>query len=202
MPRYIEVDSERLSKLHEGLELIEMVDRDAFRNLDLFIYGVTTNPQIVDAAKEAIAESEEVAEQDVQLAEVAVAIPLSSDIIYYLAGSGLTLRREDFAYTGGGGEGVRTMSFAFAHYRPKAVLSYFSKLAVASSDAWLDDFLRKEGSGKPATVTQNVRRTEEATQPGVPPTAEQPTAEQPAAPQAQMPKQTSLDQKFLDEFLD
>lgn len=193
MPRYVEVDAERLSKLHEGLELIESVDREAFRNLDLHIYGITNNPQIVDAAKEAIAESEEVAEQDVQLAEVAVAIPLSSDIIYYLAGSGLTLRREDFAYMGSGGEGVRTMSFAFAHYRPKVVLNYFSKLAVASSDAWLDDFLRKEGSGKPATVTQNVRRTEEATQPGVPP------APTPATPQ--MPKQTSLT-SLLDEFLD
>jgi hypothetical protein len=196
MPRYIQVSSERFSEMHETLALIEAVDRDGFYNLDLYIYGLTTNPQILDAAKEAIAEEAEIAEQDVQLAEVAVAIPLSSDIIYYFAGSGLTLRREDFAYMGGGGEGVRTMSFAFAHYRPKATFSYFSKLALANSSAWLDDFLRKEGSGKPATVTQNVRRTEEATQPGVPP------APQPAAPQGRMPKQTSLDQKFFDEFLD
>jgi hypothetical protein len=193
MPRYIDVDPERLSKLHEGLELIESVDREAFRNLDLFIYGITNNAQIIDAAKEAIAEDADVTEQDVQLAEVAVAIPLSSDIIYYLAGSGLTLRREDFAYMGTGGEGVRTMSFAFSHYRPKVTLGYFGKLAVASSDAWLDDFLRKEGSGKPAAVTPNVRRTEEATQPGVPP------APTPVTPQT--PKQTSL-ASLLDEFLD
>ena len=204
MPRYIEVDAERLSKLHEGLELIESVDREAFRNLDLHIYGITNNPQIIDAAKEAIAESEELTEQDVQLAEVAVAIPLSADTIYAIAGSGITLRREDFAYMGSGGEGVRTMSFAFSHYRPKVVLSYFSKLAVAASDAWLDDFLRKEGTNKPATVTQNVRRTEEATQPGAPAPAQPaaPQAQPAAAPQqAQMPKQTSL-ASLLDEFLD
>jgi len=193
MPRYIDVNPERLSNLHGALELIESVDREAFRNLDLHIYGITNNPQIVDAAKEAIAESADVTEEDVQLSEVAVAIPLSADIIYYLAGSGLNLRREDFAYQGAGGEGIRTMSFAFSHYKPQVTLSYFSKVALASSDAWLDDFLKKEGSGKPATVTQNVRRTEEATQPGTPP------ATSPAAPQ--MPKQTSL-ASLLDKFLD
>ena len=188
MPRYVEIDAERLPHLHEALELLEMVDRDAMRTLDLHLYGLTSNPQIVDAAKEAIAESEDVAEEDVQLAEVAVSIPLSSDMVYYLTGSGLTLRDEDFAYMGGGGEGVRTQSFTFSHYKPRVPLSYFSKIALASSDAWLDDFLRKESAGKPAEVTQNVRRSEEATQPGVP------------APQ--MPKQTSLDPSFLDEFLD
>jgi hypothetical protein len=198
MPRYIDVNADRLSKLHEGLELIESVDRDAFRGLDLFIYGLTNNAQILDAAKEAIAESEEVAEEDVQLAEVAVAIPLSSDMIYYLAGSGLRLQREDFAYLGSGGEGVRSMSFAFAHFKPTVTLSYFSKLSVASSDAWLDDFLRKEGSNKPAQITQNVRRDEEATVPGAPAAPAVP----PATPQ--MPKQTSLRSlsSLLDEFLD
>src|SRR5271157_1642909 len=192
MPRYVEINAERLSHLHEGLELLEQVDRDAMRTLDLFLYGISTNPQIVDAAKEAIADSEELAEQDVQLSEVAVAIPLGSDIIYYLDGSGLILRKEDFAYMGGGGEGVRTLSFAFSHYHPRVTLSYFTKIALASSSGWLDDFLRKEGTGQAAQVTQNVRRTEEATQPNVPATPEQPAAA-PAAPQTQqMPKQTSL----------
>jgi hypothetical protein len=190
MPRYIDVNPERLSDLHGALELIESVDREAFRNLDLHIYGITSNPQIVDAAKEAIAENADLAEEDVQLSEVAVAIPLSADIIYYLAGSGLKLQREDFAYMGSGGEGVRTMGFAFSHYKPTVNLGYFSKLALASSDAWLDDFLKKEGSGKPAQVAQNVRRTEEATQPGVPP------APQPARTSAL--KLSDLIDKFLD----
>src|SRR5271168_4730870 len=193
MPRYVEINAERLSHLHEGLELLEQVDRDAMRTLDLFLYGLTNNPQILDAAKEAIAEDAEIAEEDVQLSEVAVAIPVGSDIIYYLDGSGLILRKEDFAYMGSGGEGVRTMSFAFSHYKPRVTLSYFNKMALASSDAWLDEFLRKEGSGATATVTQNVRRTEEATQPGTPAAPEAPaTPQQPAPVQQQMPKQTSL----------
>ena len=66
---------------------------------------------------------------------------------------------------GGGGEGVRTLSFAFSHYHPRVALNYFQKLALASSDSWLDEFLRKEGTNKPAQITQNVRRDEEATQP-------------------------------------
>ena len=205
MPRYIDVRPEDLDKLHEGLKLLEMVDRDAVAGLDLFIYGISNNPQIVDSAKEAVADDAELDESDVQLTEVAVAIPLSSDTSYYLNGSGLILRREDFAYLGGGGEGVRTLSFAFAHYHPRVTLNYFTKIALASSDAWLDEFLRKEGSNKPAQITQNVRRDEEATQPNVPAAPTTP----PAAPQptgregvAQMPKQTSLDLSFLDTFLD
>ena len=206
MPRYIDVQAADLDKLHDGLKLLEMVDRDAVAGLDLFLYGISNNPQIVDAAKEAIADSEELDESDVQLAEVAVAIPLSSDTSYYLNGSGLILRREDFAYLGSGGEGVRTLSFAFSHYHPRVALNYFQKLALASSDAWLDEFLRKEGSNKPAQITQNVRRDEEATQPNVPAAPTTPAA--PAAPAtgregvAQMPKQTSLDLSFLDTFLD
>jgi len=207
MPRYIEVTPESLGKLHEGLNLLEQVDRDAMATLDLFLFGLTTNQEIVDAAKEAIADNAEVEESDVQLTEVAVAIPMGSDIIYYLDGSGLILRREDFAYMGSGGEGVRTMSFAFSHYKPRVTLSYFNKMALASSDAWLDDFLRKEGSGAAATVTQNVRRTEEATQPGTPTAPATPAAapqQQPPAAAPQMPKQTSLRTlaSLLDEFLD
>ena len=204
MPRYVNIDAERLSQLHTGLELLEQVDRDAMRDLDLFFYGLTNNPQIVDAAKESIADSKEVAEEDVQLSEVAVAIPFGSDVIYYLDGSGLILRNEDFAYTGTGGEGIRSASFTFSHYKPKVTLSYFSKMALASSDAWLDDFLRKEGSSKPAQVKQNVRRTEEATQPGVPAAPEAPAAAPEPAPQApatQTPKQTSL-ASVLEKFLD
>ena len=44
------------------LELLEQVDREGIRTLDLHLYGISNNPQIVDAAKEAIADSEELAE--------------------------------------------------------------------------------------------------------------------------------------------
>jgi hypothetical protein len=192
MPRYLEIDEQRLSNLHDGLEIMEMLDRDAMAGLDLHVYGITNNAQLLDAAREAIAESEELAEEDIQIAEIAVAIPINADTIYALRGSGIRMEREEFTYVGSGGEGIRSMSFAFAHYKPTVTLQYFSKIAIASSESWLDDFLRKMGSGQPAKVTPAVHRTEEATQPGVPP-----------APTPAIPKQTSDKlAKFLDDFLD
>lgn len=201
MPRYIEIDAERLSKIHDGLDLLEALDRSedagALRSLDLHLYGISTNPQVIDAAKEAIADANDVAEEDVALAEVAVAIPLNADTIYALSGSGIKLEREEFAYMGSGGEGVRSLSFTFGHYKPRVALSYFSKLAIASSDSWLDDFLRKQGSGQAAVVTPAVHRDQEATQP------QAPVAPATPAP-AGVPKQTSLRQlaALLDDYLD
>jgi len=169
MPRFIEIDESKLVALHDGLDLLEMLDRDAMSELDLYVYGITTNEGVVDAAREAIADSRDVTEQDVQLTEVAVAIRLGADTIYALHGSGIRLDNEDFAYMGEGGEGIRTLAFTFSRFKPTATLGYFNTLALAMSDAWLDDFLRKHGSAAPAKVTPAVHRTEEATQPGVPP---------------------------------
>jgi hypothetical protein len=197
--RYIDIDKERLSHLHEGLELLEMVDRDHVAEMDLCLYGITSDPQVLDAAREAIADEAELDESDVQLTEVAVAIPISSDTIYALTGSGIRLKNEEFSYLGSGGNGIRSMSFTFAHYKPTVNLNAFSKVGLASSSSWVDDFLRKEGNKQPAKITPNVHRTEEATQPApVAPTQPQ----QPQQPQPGMPKQTSLDSAFFDQFLD
>ena len=197
MARYVDINEERLSRLHEGLELLEMVDREAMHSLDLYLYGISNNAQLLDAAREAIADSEELEEQDIQLSEIAVAIPLGADTIYALMGSGIRAKREDFAYIGSAGEGVRSMSFAFAHFKPQIALSAFSKLALASSDSWIDDFLRQEGSGQQAKITPAVHRNQEATQPA--PVA--PANPQPAQPAQAMPKTTSL-RAILDDFLD
>jgi hypothetical protein len=199
MARYVDVNEERLTRLHDGLDLLEMVDRDGMHSLDLYLYGLSKNPQLLDAAREAIADSEELDETDIQLSEIAVAIPLGADTIYALMGSGIRAKREDFAYLGGAGEGVRTMSFAFGHFKPQIALSSFSKMALASSDSWLDDFLRQEGTGQQATITPAVHRNQEATQPAAPVAPAQP--QRPAAPTPAMPKQTSL-RAFLDDFLD
>lgn len=207
MPRYIDVDAKQLEALHAGLDLLEAVDRsegsEALRHLDLHLYGISNDAQILDAAREAIADNNDVAEEDVQVAEVAVSIPLGADVIRALMGSGIRLDRDDFAYMGSGGEGIRSTSFTFAHFKPTVTLNDFSKLAIASSDSWIDDFLKKNGSGQVATVTPNVHRTQEATQPQAP---AQP-APVPSVQGQPVPKQTSkVDGRklsaFLDDFLD
>ena len=142
MQRYVEVTAKQLFELRAGLELLASLDRDAVGDLDLCLYGITTNESILDSAREAVADSEELQEGDVQLSEVAVSIPCSGDNLWALTGSGARLNREEFAYMGTGGEGVRTLTFVFAHYQPRVTLGDFSRLALAlSGTAKLADLL-------------------------------------------------------------
>lgn len=198
MPRYVEIDEKALVGLHDAIDLLSSIAPDALEDMALCVYGITNNAGVIDAAKEAIADSEELQESDIELSEVAVAIPITSKGIYRLTGSGLKLDNQEFVFMGTGGEGVRSLSFTFANYKPTVTFAYFSKAAIASSESWLDDFLKKHGSGQAAQVTPAVHRSEEATVPGIPPAPELP---KPATPG--VPKQTSLKSlsAFLDDFL-
>jgi hypothetical protein len=167
-PRFVEVEESKIVEMRDTLDLLEMLDADSIKDMRLHIYGITTNPNILDAAREAVADSEDVQEEDVQVSEVAVALPLSGDIIYYLHGSGLKLGNDDFVYRGTGGEGIRTLSFTFSTFKPRATFKDFSKLAVASSQDELVDFLQKYGTPNAAEVVPAVHRTEEATVPQAP----------------------------------
>jgi len=213
MQRYLDTNEDQMLKLREGLELLETLDRDAVRELDLFIYGLTSDPQVLDAAKEAIASDseEEVSEDDVQLGEIALAIPISADTIYALTGSGIKLKDEYFAYPGVGGEGIRRSYMYSANYRPTVTLHSFSHLALASSDSWIDDYLGKiGGKAAPTEIAKKVQRTEDATRPQ--PVVEEPQTPVQAPPAAQpapapaapagTPKQTSLNiASLVEDFL-
>jgi|SRR5579863_91891 len=208
MQRYIDISEDQVLKLREGLELLETLDRDAVKELDLYLYGITNDPQILDAAREAIADSyeETISEDDIQLTEIAIAVPINSDTIYALTGSGIRLEKEYFAYTGGEGEGTRRAYLYSANYHPTVTLHSFQHIALGESDSWVDDYLEKEGSKQPAEIKKKVQRTEDATRP-VPTIAEPQTPVQappaaPQAPQTGVPKRTSLDLTGLvEDFL-
>lgn len=207
--RYLEVNEDSLSKLYDGLNILESLDLDAVHELDLYLYGLTQSEAIVDAAREAIADNADIDEADVQLSEVAVSIRVGSDIIRALMGSGFRAKGDDFAYMGAAGEGIRTQSFTFSHYKPVLALTEFTTVALAQGDSWLPDFLKQYGNKQPVEIKQNVRRTEEATEPNTPvaPASAAAPAPAPAAPAAPaIPKQTSqLDglklADVLEEFL-
>ncbi len=209
MQRYLDISEDQVLKLREGLELLETLDRDAVKELDLYLYGITNDPQILDAAREALAEDseDEITEEDVQLSEIAVAVPISSDTIYALTGSGIRLDREYFAYIAGEGEGTRRAYLYSAHYHPTVTMHSFQQIALAESDSWIDDYLEKAGSGQAAEIKKKVVRTEDATRPqpvvGEPQTpVEAPPAAQPAAAPAGTPKRTSLNlSKLVEDFL-
>jgi hypothetical protein len=205
--RYVEVDEEKLHAILDGLGLIEQVRTVAGSDhLDLCLYGVTHDAGILDAAKEAIADEMNDAdvpgtfsEKDVNLTEIAVAIPLSSDVLYALLGSGLKLKKENFVYPSPD-EGLRELNFRHANFQAVANAKKFSTMAIGESDAWLDSFFKQFATQpKPAP---EVRRNEEA----ILPTSAIPEAAPKEIPPPISPKKTSLKTKFniasaLDEFL-
>ena len=195
MLRYITVTKEDLEKLRDGLDIFERLNSDTYNEMDLHLYGLSTDSTILDSASEAIHENgsydeENEGELDIKVPEVAVAIPLSSDIIWDLLGSGMRIRDEEFCYMGTEGEGVRTGSFRWVQFHPSIFLNKFTELAIAESNSWLDDFLKQYGTKQPMQINKKVTRTEEATQPDVPVTPEAtppPVAPEAAAPPAATP---------------
>lgn len=93
---------DELTKLHAGLEVLERVV-----NLELWLYGIVTEPVFLDVAKEAIIKDAakfmnenggaKLEEGDIQLTEIAVAMPLSPSSIDALHGRGYPLNEMEFA---------------------------------------------------------------------------------------------------------
>jgi len=49
--QFIEVAAEDLMKLREGLGILESLNHEIVSSLDIWIYGITTSPGILDAAR-------------------------------------------------------------------------------------------------------------------------------------------------------
>lgn len=153
--RFFEVSEHALEDARPGLLLVEQLLKD--EHFVPFLYGLTTKTDVLYAAQSAIeddaGEDEEGNQIEVpKIAEVAVAVPFSSDTLYYLAGSGLMLQNEDIAYFAGD-EGARTLSIRWSGMRPRVHVNDFTKMALSDSDLDLDEFLKQYGKGLEATST-------------------------------------------------
>jgi len=198
---YTELYSGDEERLKDGLTILErVVDRSL---LDIWIYGITSDPAILDVAKEAIVADTEgseltLDESDIELTEVALALPASSDSLNLLLGSGYPLRDLTFLYQGGEGEGIRDVTFSGSHTTSGTVtIDKLGKRALAESNTYLDEFLRKRGSGTMAQIPKKVQRSEEAT-------VNAPHVPEPPALQTPQPvaKQTSLNiSALVEDFL-
>jgi hypothetical protein len=191
---YVDITPEELAHLRESLDLLERLRRASGGDaIQLYLYGLSSDPGVLDAAKECIASEsdEQLTEADIALTEVVVELPVYADQLYYLLGSGVELGRdESFAYMGAQGEGAREIGFNWAQHKPKVVVKSFSKMALSEDPGWGDKFLMQYGNKVP--MKTNIQRSEPST--GV---AEAPAA--PTAPPAPgLPKQTSLN---LDAWL-
>ena len=197
---YIDIAAEDLHKLKDGLEIIGKLFHSSGDEMpSLYLYGLTSDPGVLDAAKEAIAAygDEELGEEDIQLTEVVVEVGLSEDVLYYLLGSGVKLGRGDeFAYTGSAGEGIREIGWQWTRHQPTITVGSLTKMALGSDSGWGDKFLQQYGSKNPMQV--KVQRTTPATGLSEP---------KPAAPPAPgVPKQTSVHgakqlRDLLEDFL-
>jgi hypothetical protein len=160
MPIYSVISAEELEVLTSGLEILERLRSDEVLK-NLFLYGLTNERLLIEAAKAAVAESNDL-DAEIDITQLAIAMPLHSSTISSLFGSGLKLEREEFSYLGAGAEGARTESFVFAHYHPKATIRSFSVLAISEDNNWLDDFLTQHKANtletdrnQPATLPKN-----------------------------------------------
>src|ERR1700739_2953069 len=188
---------EELEKPREGLDVIEKV----FEPLDIYLHGITSNPMILDIAKKAIVGgSDEFMnddESDIELTEIAVAIPIpDSKSIDILHGNGHPLDdvKVSFAYQSGEGEGIRTTTFRSAYTVSDKMVraDELDEKALADGDGDLYKFFQDKGKGTP--MVRKVRRTEEET--ATPPVAAPVENPQPVA------KQTSLKiSSVVEDFL-
>ena len=162
--RYVTITAEELGHLREGLQIIESLNE--YDNEDrekIFFYGLTTNSALLDAVKEAVVywADEEIAEQDVNVTQAVIIFEVSADILYYLTGSGLTVREGEAVYTDGSAEGPRQVWLKNRNNRNgfKAAAGQFTTMALSRDDMGGEDFIKQYGQAATQTAPQEVQRT-------------------------------------------
>jgi hypothetical protein len=209
MARYSELYlGDELTKLRDGLDVIRrVVDGEDIAQLDLYLFGIVTDKTILDAAKESLISAEEeglneigdssLVEEDIELQEIAVAIPVySSDAIDILHGSGTTCDELSFVYQTEN-EGIRTKEFSKT--QTKIRIDKLKEQALAKSKEDLYTYLQDKGKGSKMQISRKVERSEEATE-QVPATEASATPSEPLA--AGVPKQTSLKVSTIKEIVE
>lgn len=163
--RYQEVTKQELATLRPALSLIERVV-PSLSLPDLYLYGLTSyKAALMDAREALVSQFDEELEDAERRAvtepsQIAVCIPLSSDILYYLIGSGLKLTDETFAYQTDK-DGVRTRSFEGQSGVPTRITDdAFTAMALSDSDSWVDDFLAEYGTKQEAAPSGSLPESE------------------------------------------
>jgi len=159
--QYIVVTPHQIEDLRAAMDLFEQLWEEDVDERALFLYGLVQNdPSLITPMEEAVRDEADLHET-VKIDTAAVIIPLSSDILYYLTGSGLVLRKEDFAYISN--KEIRSSNFSWGSQEPRATLTSFVKIALAANDYHAEDFLKWEGV-QAMDVVEPPSRTEEATE--------------------------------------
>ena len=200
------IDEDRLSTLYEGMRMMESLCHGKVWEMEIYLYGMTSDRGVISAAKESIIDLLEeywdeegtttLSEEEVSLNEVAIAIHLNSDTIWTLLGRhGLDVYQLDFAYLGTGGEGVRVTSFSTgAANRTRLKFSGLKNPVLAEGSIHLREYLTQQENGQPMAINKKVERG----QPAVAPPAPAPTPQSPTGGTPPVQNIASLVEKFLD----
>jgi hypothetical protein len=221
---YSELYNNDIDKLRDGLDILDRVV-DSIDGLDIWLYGIVTNPNVLEVARGAIIKYDEpsmddhgnstLEDGDVQVTEIGVYLLVSPDVIDMLNGSGYPLRDLRFVYQEGDGEGTRNSLFSDSDSLSNddtIRTSDMGEIAVAQSESYIDKYFTDKSNKLKVGINRKVRRNEEATEHphpvGAQPEPTAPAPAQPAAnaapvtPGAPVPKQTSLKlSKIVEEFL-
>jgi hypothetical protein len=143
------------------LQVLESLNEYAEPVVEIYFYGLTDNPTLLDAVKSAVSwwADEEIDEADVQVTEAVFILPAVADTLYYLTGSGLTIRDAEIVYTGGR-EGPQSVWFKGAnrHAGVQATAGEFKVMALSRDNFSGEDFLMQYGKAQQA-APQEVERT-------------------------------------------
>ena len=133
---YIDVSKEQVEDLRPAIDLLVQLWGEDLDKGAIYLYGMVDSSSPVIAGMNASINAK-------GITYGVVAIALNSDSLYFLTGSGYAMKHETFAYVEN--QEIRTGTFTEAQGADTVVtLSSFTKMAVASSDSWMDRFLKLE----------------------------------------------------------
>ena len=150
---YVNVSRQQIEDLRPAIDLLMQIWGEDLDKNSLFLYGMVEDSSPVLASMDDVVGG--------KVSSGVVAIPLDSDALYFLTGSGYALKKESFLYASGGE--LRTANFSEVDQEPVVTLSSFSKLALSSSNAWMDRYFKLENPEDLSSAHGEVDRTEPAT---------------------------------------
>jgi hypothetical protein len=152
--RYYSCSKEDLDSLQPALNILSKIyDSETFFP---YLYAVVKQGEVLQSAAAKIQDWAGEEEHVEAPTAIAVGIPLSSDTLHFLLGSGLYLEDEEFAYLTPG-EGSR---LANLDSRARLYLNQIESMAISEDATWLGEFLESH-SPAPTVVPEKpeVKRT-------------------------------------------
>jgi len=134
---YINVSQQQIEELRPAVDLLMQLWGEDVDEGTLYLYGLLNERSPVKQTVLGVA--------GVESNIVVLSIPINTDSLYFLTGSGYLLgNNETFAYVDK--QEIRTEHLSSLERDTVVTLSSFAKLALATSDSWLDRFIKLEAT--------------------------------------------------------